>query len=313
VLGNEIYYFDSPHLADVKATRNYFKFFGQFRFNEKSDLKTTLIYSFFKRTGSDPPAQNENGVDPYSAVPKFNKSTFSVSTTNRFANEKLTSVTGLKFHLLSASQSFTLDSDEEIKASGNYLGAWQVVRYSLQQNLLFTGSYEYAFRLPDENELFGDVVLISSNIDLKPEKSHNLNVGTIWSFNTKSNLSLNTFYRGIKDIIFLGFPIHGARYTNVFNTRSYGAEMEGKTELFGKPTSTRQSMKMIINETVKLINGQKVWGYAIAHANNQAGADWYANEMEQITGQKPKFISSASPVLGAHVGPGVVGLAVLLE
>jgi DegV family protein with EDD domain len=88
---------------------------------------------------------------------------------------------------------------------------------------------------------------------------------------------------------------------------------DGKTELFGKPRSTRQSMKMIINETVKLINGQKVWGYAISHANNQAGADWYANEMEQITGQKPKFITSASPVLGAHVGPGVVGLAVMLE
>ncbi|MBN2173478.1 MAG: DegV family EDD domain-containing protein [Bacteroidales bacterium] len=88
---------------------------------------------------------------------------------------------------------------------------------------------------------------------------------------------------------------------------------EGKTELFGKPTSTRQSMKIVINETVKLIDGKKLWGYAIAHANNMKGAEWYAHEMEQITGQKPKFINSASPVLGAHVGPGVVGLAVLLE
>ncbi len=88
---------------------------------------------------------------------------------------------------------------------------------------------------------------------------------------------------------------------------------EGKAELFGKPTSTRQSMKMVMDETIKLIEGRKIWGYAIAHAQNQEGADWYSKEMEEITGLKPKFISAASPVLGTHVGPGVVGLAFLLE
>lgn len=88
---------------------------------------------------------------------------------------------------------------------------------------------------------------------------------------------------------------------------------EGKAELFGKPTSTRHSMKMVMDETIKLIDGKKLWGYAIAHAQNEEGANWYATEMESITGMKPKFISAASPVLGTHVGPGVFGLAFLLE
>jgi len=88
---------------------------------------------------------------------------------------------------------------------------------------------------------------------------------------------------------------------------------EGKTELFGKPTSTKQSMRMVVDEIVKLINGEKLWGYAIAHAENEVAADFYASEMENITGQKPKFISSVSPVIGAHVGPGVSGIAVLLD
>lgn len=88
---------------------------------------------------------------------------------------------------------------------------------------------------------------------------------------------------------------------------------EGKTELFGKPTSTRQAMKMIIQQAAKIMDGKKLWGYSISHAQNPNDADWYANEMEAITGQKPKFINSASPVLGAHVGPGVVGLGLLLE
>jgi uncharacterized protein len=88
---------------------------------------------------------------------------------------------------------------------------------------------------------------------------------------------------------------------------------EGKAELWGKPTSTEHGMKMVLDETIRLINGKKLWGYAIAHAQNPKGAEWYSTEMEAITGMKPKFISAASPVLGTHVGPGVVGLAVLLE
>ena len=70
---------------------------------------------------------------------------------------------------------------------------------------------------------------------------------------------------------------------------------------------------MVMDETIKLIDGKKLWGYAIAHAQNPEGANWYANEMEGITGMKPKFISAASPVLGTHAGPGVFGLAFLLE
>lgn len=88
---------------------------------------------------------------------------------------------------------------------------------------------------------------------------------------------------------------------------------EGKTEVFGKPRSTKQAMKLVIDEAARIMDGHKVWGYSISHANNQEGADWYAREMEAITGQKPKFVNSASPVLGAHVGPGVVGLGFLLD
>ena len=88
---------------------------------------------------------------------------------------------------------------------------------------------------------------------------------------------------------------------------------EGKTELFGKPTSTKQAMKVVIEEAAKIMDGQKLWGYSISHAQNMEGANWYAREMEAITGQKPKFINAASPVLGTHTGPGVVGLGFMME
>ena len=88
---------------------------------------------------------------------------------------------------------------------------------------------------------------------------------------------------------------------------------EGKTELFGKPKSEKQSMRLVIDEVKKMINGDKVWGYAISHANNIEGARWYAEQMEKLTGLKPEFIHGASPVLGTHTGPGVIGLAIMFE
>ncbi len=88
---------------------------------------------------------------------------------------------------------------------------------------------------------------------------------------------------------------------------------EGKAELFGKPTSAEEGMKMVIKEAIKIIDGHEIWGYAVAHSNNEKAAIWYAREMEEITGKKPKFISPVSPVLGTHVGPGVAGLAILLK
>ncbi len=88
---------------------------------------------------------------------------------------------------------------------------------------------------------------------------------------------------------------------------------EGKTELFGKPKSQKQSMKMLMDEVKKMIKGKKVWGYAISHAKNEEGANGIAKQMEDLTGIKPEFISGASPVLGTHTGAGVIALAWMFE
>ncbi len=87
----------------------------------------------------------------------------------------------------------------------------------------------------------------------------------------------------------------------------------GKTEVFGKPLSEKASMKMVMNEMKNFVGQQPVWGYAITHSSNLEAANWYAEQMEALTGQKPVFINQASPVLVANVGLGVVALSVLLE
>jgi DegV family protein with EDD domain len=88
---------------------------------------------------------------------------------------------------------------------------------------------------------------------------------------------------------------------------------DGKTESFGKPLTMKQSRKMIIADLEKYIDGKKVWGYAISHAQNQPVADFYADKLEEMTGKKPEFIQNASPVLVTHVGIGVVAVTVMLD
>jgi fatty acid-binding protein DegV len=63
----------------------------------------------------------------------------------------------------------------------------------------------------------------------------------------------------------------------------------------------------------RFVGNKTIWGYAISHADNPETAQWYAEQMKELTGgQEPVFIQEASPVLVTNVGPGVVALSVML-
>ncbi len=88
----------------------------------------------------------------------------------------------------------------------------------------------------------------------------------------------------------------------------------GKTEVFGKPLNEKASMKMVMKEMTRFVGDKKVWGYAISHADNLETAQWYADQVKELTGGKePVFIQEASPVLVTNVGVGVVALSIMLE
>lgn len=88
---------------------------------------------------------------------------------------------------------------------------------------------------------------------------------------------------------------------------------EGKVDPLSRPRTEKTGMRIILEEVRKLLEDQEIWGYAITHANNEPAAERYAGEMKKLTGKDPLFIQPASPVLGAHAGPGVVGLAIMME
>jgi DegV family protein with EDD domain len=90
-------------------------------------------------------------------------------------------------------------------------------------------------------------------------------------------------------------------------------DAEGKAAILGKSFSRRANMKKILRLVREATAGRRVWNYGIVHAQNPFRALRYADALEGILGKKPAFISNVSPVVGAHNGIGVVGIALTFE
>jgi vitamin B12 transporter len=82
------------------------------------------------------------------------------------------------YHGPATDQVETFDNSiRRIETSVQHFGAGDALRVRVLEGLLLKASYEYATRLPRSDEVFGDGALVTPNLELTPESSHNLNVG----------------------------------------------------------------------------------------------------------------------------------------
>ncbi|WP_437733336.1 TonB-dependent siderophore myxochelin receptor MxcH [Sorangium sp. So ce1335] len=108
------------------------------------------------------------------------------------------------------------------------LGVGDGLRYRFSEWLYAKASYEWATRLPRPVEVFGDGAMIVANLDLKPETSHNGNLGfTIDARDTASGawrLDANGFVRAVERLIVLNNRTESIQYIHVSGARSLGIE-----------------------------------------------------------------------------------------
>lgn len=130
-----------------------------------------------------------------------------------------------------------------------------------------------------------------------------------WILNTKQYVSVKT----LKYMVKSGrvSPVAGA-IGKVLNLKPIvTVNDDGKSESFGKPLTEKGSIKLVMKAAKKLIEEGEIWGYAISHANNLQTAQYYAREIEKLTGMKPIYINDAPPALALNAGPGVVALSIM--
>ncbi|MBE0649369.1 MAG: DegV family EDD domain-containing protein [Bacteroidales bacterium] len=133
----------------------------------------------------------------------------------------------------------------------------------------------------------------------------------LWAHNTKQFALLKT----LKYLVKSGRITRGKGLIgNLLNLKPLlEINQSGLVEEVGKTISMKKSLEMMMSKTAEYIRGKNIWGYSITHANNQENAHWVARKMEVMTGKKPEFIYSVTPVLITHVGIGALSLSILVD
>ena len=90
-------------------------------------------------------------------------------------------------------------------------------------------------------------------------------------------------------------------------------DSEGKGVAFGKSFSRRGNMKKIMRMIKDMADKEKLWNYAIVHAQNYGRAEMYAEKIKESLHRNPAYIVDISPVIGVHNGIGAVGIALMFE
>lgn len=148
---------------------------------------------------------------------------------------------------------------DKLKNITNEIGYNGGFRYNFSKSFFVKGSYERGVRLPNNQELFGDGVLITPTTTLKPEVANNYNFGFLFDYKKNPEkffqLEANGFFMNVKNLIQLSGNGLSLGYVNFGKANIIGFDTELKCDitknLFGSINGTYQ----ILTDTNKLIPG----------------------------------------------------------
>lgn len=180
-----------------------------YNLNDKHAFNLSNVLNSFNRKGHDPLFPDEANYDQ----PRKNiKNVIGIGY--RFTpNEKWsTSIFSKYFHQRSKySQSYNPSGSwgdvayNELAVSTDKFGYGIASSYFLTPTLQVKASYEKSYRLPEPDELFGDVLNLEGNINLRPESSDNINLGVSYQTQVHGDhrfaIDANLIYRNAKDFI----------------------------------------------------------------------------------------------------------------
>lgn len=144
---------------------------------------------------------------------------------------------------------YVKDKPEAIDASYNKMGYNLGIRYNLGKDFIFKSSHERALRLPNNQELFGDGLLITPSLSLRPEVAYNYNLGLVldkfqFPSGNRFQIEWNAFLMNVSDLIQLGGNGLTTGYVNYAKARIIGTDIEVKKDitnyLFGSVNATWQ-------------------------------------------------------------------------
>ena len=192
--------------ANTSATATY-------RINDKQLLALNNVYSHFDRKGDNLVSPNER---QYRVPQKTNKNILGLSYQYTIADKwsatlfgKYTTQTA-KTTLITTVPGNALDTIyTDVDADRNKLGYGIAATYFVKPHFQVKASYEKTNRMPESEDIFGDVTNKEANWEIRPESSDNLNIGLNYTHSFARHhrvyVSATRIYYYAKDFIYNAF------------------------------------------------------------------------------------------------------------
>jgi outer membrane cobalamin receptor len=180
-----------------------------YQLGEKQSLSVNNVYNTFNRTGAD---ELQPGSERYEQPRVSQKNVLGVGHKYDYSDRWNTSIFAKHFSQVNRygmtynpSGNFGDQAYITQRNAFTALGYGLATSYFLRKNLQLKASYEKSYRLPETEELYGDLINLEGNINLKPENSNNYNLGFSYLTNLHRNhrltISGNVLYRDARGFI----------------------------------------------------------------------------------------------------------------
>lgn len=205
---------------------------GAYALTDALELRVSFAPTFTSRTGAEL-ADNETLLDPIDLRGDFLTFVAGTELELRAFAERLRVIGFAKYYLQSLwSEVITVPGQTRpIESTFQQPGFGASARLLVRNGVYAKASYEWATRLLRADELFGDGALVYPNLELRPEVSHNANLGLTvegaqTSFGT-FRADVNLFLRMPDRLVVMLGQADFFRYFNVHRARSMGVELAG--------------------------------------------------------------------------------------
>ena len=250
-----------PHNSNDKSLEINERINFDYKLSANQSLNLNTLINYAQRQPNDEIASQHAGF-VIGGFPSKKTSVISGLTWDtKLFDRKLTNMFSAKyFHLHSEIEDLTsyemIEAPKKKNNTTSQIGWIEAMKYKAFRGFHLKASYQRAIRLPNSQELFGDGIITFPAAGLKPEKSHNFNLGFLIDKNDILGLSrlqfeVNGFYMQVSDMIKLMKQHMAAGYVNAEKVHIKGIETELKLDItptvYAYGNLTYQDLRDVLN------------------------------------------------------------------
>lgn len=197
---------------------------------EHHKLIFNYVLDYLKNTTFNQLEEEKKNVPPA----KMTKQILSMAYQQEFFNKHWTNIFFAKYYQVGL-QKMVFDpvtrTDNPAKDNFSSWGYGLATTVKITKELGIKGSFERSYRLVEPQEIFGDGVAVTSNMNLKPETSNNVNVGLYYGHHWGQHafrIEGAGYIRDTKDFIYTVPNLYNStfKYENLSNIFTRGLEGE---------------------------------------------------------------------------------------